>query len=913
MPFKNLRRRLALAVLAVSLGFAQSVPQYVFAGSPPVVRPTEVSRVMTPFELGNAHYKRGEYARAIEAYSEAIRVDPANPSLYDARGTAYAMLGKADLAAADYARQIELSTRRTVDGKVDASALVLAKAQPEAPPPPVTPTTPSTSPTAPPPATTQAPPGGATFNPFTFGGTTGGGAGNVSGAGTSGGSTSGSTSSGAPATSISGAAAQASGARTTGELLTNAPSVEVRRTSAINLDPVVRGYRSSQLNASANGVTQMKTRVDIDALFSNIDPGIVRNIRVENGPYTSLWGPGFAFLIADLQPSYRSENGYETHGSTFMSIDTNGQNFYTRQNIMGGSRDWGFYTSYGVRTGNDYSPGNNSFDFRIPASYNQWDGFIALGADFTARSRVEFNYVRNEKNNVELPGVIYDIVQSKDEQFNIRYVMQEDKKKGPENVVVQYWWTRTPYEGNSFRAAKHTTFYDQFITNQFFGFVAPNNIFNLSNTLAQGYLQTSGFRSLMTYGEAQAAQLTFGLDWRRYTQFYQESHIDFTGTASSIIFGRNDEPFGIPRSSMEDGGLFTNLSIPFMDELVTVSFGGRLDHTRAFVGDNADNPITRGGTAAGTGKPNETLGMVYSTVKLKLTEGTSLNGGIGFAQRQPNLSELYSDSPFVPISRQGNNIITGNSELNPESDLQFDLGLTGNWGDKKEWGASGRVNAGVRAFYANIDNYILYRLDSLTPVSVPAPPPAAINSNPFASHSFTYTNIDRATLWGGDLFGQYRIYKWLALTGTMAYVKGTNHDPQRQFDAAGNPVPKTSEGLPGIYPFNTTVGILISEPTKNRWGIEFSTRMVNGQNYVADSLLEAPTPGFTVCDLKGFWVVKERQENRGVGVRLTSGIDNLFDRTYTEPNSLVLVNPAGGYSFIKQPGINLRFGLEVEY
>lgn len=121
-------------------------------------------------------------------------------------------------------------------------------------------------------------------------------------------------------------------AATTGELLEKAGSVNVRRTSAINLDALVRGYNSQQTIAVANGMNEMKTRVDIDSLFSQVDPGIVQNITVIDGPYSSLYGPGFAFLVADLQQGQRYEDGFQGHASSSMSYGANGGALYTRGN-----------------------------------------------------------------------------------------------------------------------------------------------------------------------------------------------------------------------------------------------------------------------------------------------------------------------------------------------------------------------------------------------------------------------------------------------------------------------------------------------------------------------------------------------------------------------------------------------------
>src|SRR5262249_54118965 len=194
-----------------------------------------------------------------------------------------------------------------------------------------------------------------------------------------------------------------------GELLNQAPSVSGRRTTALNLDPRVRGFHSGQINASANGMTQLKTRLDIDSLFSQIDPGIVESIAVIDGPYTSLYGPGFAFLTAELFSPPRYPNGPEHHGLVTFSHGTNGRQLYDRERLWGGDAHSGYVVSYGIRVGNDYLPGHAADDFRVPASYNQQDVFLALSADVGHQGRVEFNYIHQSLHDVELPGVAYDI------------------------------------------------------------------------------------------------------------------------------------------------------------------------------------------------------------------------------------------------------------------------------------------------------------------------------------------------------------------------------------------------------------------------------------------------------------------------------------------------------------------------
>jgi hypothetical protein len=58
----------------------------------------------------------------------------------------------------------------------------------------------------------------------------------------------------APSSQVNSGNINSMDATTTGEMAREAPSVSTRRTSAINLDPRVRGYHSGQLNATANGM-----------------------------------------------------------------------------------------------------------------------------------------------------------------------------------------------------------------------------------------------------------------------------------------------------------------------------------------------------------------------------------------------------------------------------------------------------------------------------------------------------------------------------------------------------------------------------------------------------------------------------------------------------------------------------------
>ena len=318
---------------------------------------------------------------------------------------------------------------------------------------------------------------------------------------------------GSPSSSLNTAEINSAEATTTGDLLRELPSVYGRRTSGVSIDPRIRGYNSSELNGSANGVTQYKTIQDVDSLFSQIDPGNIQEIHTVDGPYTSLYGPGFAFITADLVSPRRYDQP-ETHVSTVFNYDSNGQGFYSRENVWTGSNNWGAFISYGVRGGNDYHPGGAEYDFVIPAQYQRWDGMASLSYDLSRSTRIECDLLHTEYNNVDLPGIIYDLNNSTNNQFNVRYIVQEDRN-GPQQLLIQAWHQETFFNGDSSKAYKFDTFYYPFITLP----VQYDDGTTPVLAIAQGHLTSTGVRAFRTFGDADSPAMDHrpGLAARRAT------------------------------------------------------------------------------------------------------------------------------------------------------------------------------------------------------------------------------------------------------------------------------------------------------------------------------------------------------------------------------------------------------------
>lgn len=694
------------------------------------------------------------------------------------------------------------------------------------------------------------------------------------------------------------------GVDTTGDLLEQAPSVNLRRTSALTVDPRIRGFNSAQVNASVNGMPFYKSRIDIDSIVSQVPVGLIHSATVIDGPYSSLYGPGFSFIVMDLLPN-QFFDGPEFHARTTFTQDTNARTFYNRDTVWGGNRDWSFVTSYGLRTANDYYSGAG---YQVPSQYQTWDGFISTSVLLTERTKFDFSYLHPEANGLRLPGVAYDISNQRSQFVNARFVVM-DEGGGPDRVVAQGWWGHSRYSGNSLNSDKSTSFTQPFL-NAPFGNPPAQGIYNTIYT--NGSINERGARVLATLGDADSTLVTVGVDYRAFELAYQES--DFSNIPFPFDAG---SAFGIPRSTSDDFGLLFNVTAP-VNESITVTTGVRFDvysvnhAATSLTGGVVTTPVPTGSNLPQiSNQPSYLLGMLYANSKVWLTENINVTAGSAFSMRGPKQNELYSTGQLQPIARFGNSYVQGNSNLNAENLIQFDLGLNGKWE---------AFNFGARTFYTTIYNYIQAANIVASAGGGSFTYGRAINNatiDDSASVGYQYVNLSWADIYGGDMFAEANVTPWLLAGGIANYQKGTNHDTRywafnrgttSQIGQIGTK--GSAEGLLGIFPLNGAVYLRLVDPVKdsNRWAFELRTRMVSGQTFVARSQGEVPSLGYTICDLGGFWQVTDN-------LRLTSGILNLFNRNYTDIGSLAIFNTAitNPYGFVLNPGLTATFGAEYTY
>jgi iron complex outermembrane recepter protein len=705
-----------------------------------------------------------------------------------------------------------------------------------------------------------------------------------------------------------------------GSLLGKSPSatgVISKERSPIITNPRVRGSQVGQLLAS--GSYWFPARPDLDTLLSKIDSRIIQNMIVFKGPYSARYGPAFNFIDVDLLPSPRFANGYETHGSTSLEYKTNGAQFYGRQTVWGGDADWGFRVGYGHRTGSDYEAGNGT---KFPSSYKSRDFDVALGYDPSPDSRIEFNYLRLDQTDVEVPTQLLDIEFLVTDAYELKYVLVNQEHF--DRLGLDVWYNATRTKGNANSPGKQRVI----------PFLAVNNI----TETADAKNSSTGYNLALSWGDADRAELTLGTDLRYLTQ-QANAFVLFPGQTIPFIDGNNATPeinLPIPPAHWANPGLFAELTKRVSDPLF-VRAGARLDFVNANAARRVNEADGAGGPGAGFGPNGEfpfnynptgqnenillpdgtiipnvpsqpvdiadllngnlnqnfALGAFFLTGEYALDDHWTATGGFGFAMRAPTMAELYPlQYTATVLPQQSFSVLFGNPNLKAERRYQIDLGLNR---------SNSRLRGGVNGFFAWIENYITY--DSLIPTAF----------------FYQYTNTDLATLAGFDMYAEYDVASCLTAFGTAKYVEG--RDLSRNSNGLFGFTMNTTrseitnrdhEPLPAIPPLEGRVGLRLhpAGPRQN-WGVEFSSRIVNHQYQIATSLNELPTPGFTTYDIRGYWKPTQAWT-------LIVGFENLTDKNYLEhldPHGRVetFFPPPASLGLVYRPGFNAYFSAELVY
>ena len=293
------------------------------------------------------------------------------------------------------------------------------------------------------------------------------------------------------------------------------------------------------------------------------------------------------------------------------------------------------------------------------------------------------------------------------------------------------------------------------------------------------------------------------------------------------------------------------------DRLVS---GARLD--RASAKDFREASATRGNTRADT-LPSGFVRYEHDLLDLPATTYV----GLGHAQRFPDYWELFS-----PKSGPAGSLNAFDS-IKPEKTTQLDVGIQYKTEQLEAW-ASGYVG--------QVRDYILfdYRPGMMGMLSSQA------------------QNID-ARIMGGELGAAYQFAPNWKADATLAYAWGKNSSD--------------GKALPQMPPLESRLGLTYS---RDAWSAGALWRLVSAQNRIAEGSGNVvgkdyeKSAGFGVFSLNGAYRVSKN-------IKLSAGVDNLFDKAYAEHLNLAgnagFGYPASDPQAINEPGRTLWTKVDLSF
>jgi iron complex outermembrane recepter protein len=309
-------------------------------------------------------------------------------------------------------------------------------------------------------------------------------------------------------------------------------------------------------------------------------------------------------------------------------------------------------------------------------------------------------------------------------------------------------------------------------------------------------------------------------------------------------------------ASFHQTGAFLEAAYSFSEDMRAYT-GARVDHWTA----NDKRATARIGMM-GMSAPNptadlertDTLPAAFVRMEYDLGAASTAFVGVGHTQRFPDYWEL--------VSAEGLNSISGFNTA-PEKVTQIDLGWL-HQRDAFDWSIS--------AFATQIDDYILIQRNVAKPMGM-------MNR----TRSATVARNIEAESFGGEVSVGYRFSETWRSDASIAAVRGTN----------------TTDDLPlaQMPPLEGRLGVTYVQPT---WSAGVLWRVVAAQDRVAIDQGNivgqdiGPSPAFDVVSLNASWAPTE-------AVRISAGIDNLFDTTFAEHISRAGSSVAG---FIQTTRVN---------
>lgn len=648
-----------------------------------------------------------------------------------------------------------------------------------------------------------------------------------------------------------------------GEILRKQTNVNGIRRGGYAIDPVVRGFRYSQISIFLDEGIHVEGGCPnrMDPVLSHIEPEQVNSLEIVKGPYLLQYGPApSASIHVRTRPDQSAFNrGF--HATSQSGYDAGRGGFKQHVSLLHSAEKAFLSFGGGIKEYDNYTDGNGK---EWNSSFSKKD--ISADAGFkTGRSGfLILSYRGSFGRDILFPA------------------LPMDETKGNTNIFSGYFERYHPAnpEKRLTLSAYHSRVYhvmDNSFRPQYTRVVPPYNGIIQATAIAEA--SSSGGRFSFSYPSGNLSML-HGIDTRITAK---------DGTRNMLMIMTMDGQEYTSEKSINlwrdaliiNTGLFT--STTWKKRKTEASLGVRVDLNHAESGDTL--VVEKEGKTWYKSAPvNQVMFSISGNFTYRISRKTTIGLGLARSQRAGDMQERYIKFLATGYDRYD---YLGNPQLKPETNHQADLMLTFR---------PGKAELLLNIFISKINNYI---------TGVLVPPNVARPLSQGAPGVKQFNNIDAAVFTGFETTLSWIPFKnsnvGISAAYTYAYFMEAERIILENNQLAGTEIIK-NDPVPEIPALDAsmTFSYKFRKPLLSP---QLIIRAVAAQNHVSLSYYEEKSPGYVITDLAMNYYPHK-------SVSLAAGISNLLNTAYYDHLNRRLL---GSNEKLYEPGrsfyINIKFKL----
>ncbi|HKQ59520.1 MAG TPA: TonB-dependent receptor [Candidatus Eisenbacteria bacterium] len=637
-----------------------------------------------------------------------------------------------------------------------------------------------------------------------------------------------------------------------GDVLQTLPGVDMSKDSPWEQRPALRGLGGQRVLVLMDGSPINSARGN-GPHPSLVDPGQIERVEVVRGPSSVAYGSdALGGAINIITRDALLPEGDNFRGSAVLgvsSVDRQRNGYLELMPRLG--KLTAFISSGGRRALNYALPDVQGIERKVANSgFKDYNALANLRYPLTPHIALKGGYQIYRGSSIGLPGLTAEIPFLFSQEFSFPNYDRDAAWLTMEHSYPQSWLAKT-----------HAKVYWQRENRDFFSHVEehvsfvppgpplpPGATYRISNQDRFFDLKTWGFQTQFTSRKTARYLASAGIDLatdrtdgdnvrnRYWTDAYgttvQTDPVAVTASVPDGSFGSyaafvQSEWYLAPKWTASAGGRYTRYR--YHTEL------GPRTATANFPALSVND-----GALCGS------LGIVYAALRDLHVTANVANG-----YRHPNAQDLFFNGPASVGT------VLGNAALTPEKSRSYDLGL--------RWGPGSLAVAG-NAFYSTYED-LIDALD-VTPSTNP----------PGAPHTFQYTNISGARIWGGEVEGEVRFLRNYRARVAMAGAVGDITNADAILKLYG--VVQEQAPLPNVSPFKGTAALRWTTASGRFW-VEPAARWSWRTNRLP--LAQSGVPQFS--EFKKEWMVGDIYSGALLprGQKVVVGVRNLANRSYRLP------------------------------